>query len=223
MARAWALHPIRLAAILVLCLAARPAQAEFWETPDALGAGRFPSFFATKAGPLLIWQDSQSSGESGKAWIRFSRFEGGAWKAGMVSETAYTYNSANAPPILYSATQARNGAIAVAIAASGTSIEVKLMREGSGKFEGTGILESSTTSVAPRIFPSSMGGWLIFATQGKPSSATTTAQTQETAAPAGISPSSISIYVAKSVDGAVWSPFESLVGDNENLLMNVAP
>ena len=122
MARAWALLPIRLAAVLVLCMAARPAQAEFWEAPDAFGEGRFPTFFATKAGPVLIWQDSQASGESGKAWIRFSRFEGGAWKAGKVSETAYSYNSTGAPPILYSATQARNGTIAVAIAASGTSI-----------------------------------------------------------------------------------------------------
>ena len=61
-----------------------PAWAEYWEAPDALSSdGRFPSLFATKAGPLLIWQEAQSSGESGSARIRFARFDVGRVEAGL--------------------------------------------------------------------------------------------------------------------------------------------
>jgi hypothetical protein len=224
MARTRTLRTIRLVAALALVLSALPARAEFWEAPMVLAEGRFPSFFTGPAGPVLIWQESQASGESGKASIRFSRFEGGAWKTGKVSDSVYSYNSTGAPPILYSATQARNGTIAVAIAASGSSIEVWLSRDGRS-FESAGRLESSTTSVAPRIFPSASGGWLVFATQGRSSSTATAeaAQPQAEAALTGTLPKSVSIYVAKSADASSWSPFKPLVAEDEGLFMNFAP
>jgi len=99
---------LRIALLLVLALAALPAWAEYWEAPETIAEGRFPSFFATKAGPLLIWQESQSAGEAGKAWIRFARNEGGRWIRGDVSDSAYSYSSTGATPILYSAAQSRN-------------------------------------------------------------------------------------------------------------------
>jgi hypothetical protein len=228
---------------LLLCLAALPARAEFWEAPVALADGRFPSFFATQAGPLLIWQDSQPTGETGKAWIRFARFEDGVWKNGNVSESSYPYTSAGAPPILYSASQAKSGTVAVAIAASGTSIEVRQLREGTRSFEAAGSIEASTTSVAPRIFPSASGGWLVFVTQGKPSQvggaanqpaadasqlaanqpAPDAAQAGADATGAAILQSSVSIYVARSGEGRSWSSFQPLVADSEALPMNFAP
>jgi serine phosphatase RsbU (regulator of sigma subunit) len=206
----------RIAALLaLLILAARPASAEYWEDAESFAEGRFPSFFATKAGPLLIWQESRTLGESGTAKIRFARFEGSAWKRGEVSPSSYSYQTAGSPPILYSATQAKDGTIGVAIAASGTRIEVRMSKDGGRSFESEGLLETSTTSVAPRIYPSASGGWLIFATQGRAAA--------ETAAAAAGAPSSLSIYVAKSQDGSTWGRFEPLVTDDENLLMNFAP
>ncbi len=216
----------RLAAAVLLCLAALPAQAEFWESAQSLAEGRFPSFFAAKAGPVLIWQESQASGDTGKASIRFSRLEGGAWKKGLVSDSSYSYTSAGAPPILYSAAQARDGTIAVAIAASGTSIEVRLSRDGRS-FAAAGVLESATTSVAPRIYPSASGGWIVFATQGRQSSAPAATDAATTADAANAvatgQQSSLSIYVARSADGSSWSPFEPLVAESENLLVNFLP
>jgi hypothetical protein len=211
---------------VMLALAVQPARAEYWEAPETIAEGRFPSFFAAKAGPLLIWQESQSSGEAGKAWIRFARYEDGRWLRGSVSDSSYGYSSSGAPPILYSAAQARNGTIAVAIAASGTSVEVRLSRDGGRTFALAGSLESATTSVAPRIYPSASGGWIVFATQGRAASAAPAAAAADAAAAdatANVQLSSVSIYVAKSVDGSSWSRFESLVAEDEKLPMNFAP
>ena len=213
-----------LAAILTLLLVvgALPAWAEFWEPPLALAEGRFPAFFSTPSGPLLIWQDSQPSGDTGRAWIRFARFENGEWKRGSVANTDYSYTSAGAPPILYSAAQAKNGTIAVAIAATGTRIELWQSIDGGRSFQGTGSIEASTTSVAPRIYPSASGGWLVFVTQGRLTQTTVEAG-QSQSDSSGIQQSSVSIFVATSADAYIWGPFLPLVADSEALPMNFAP
>ena len=216
-------------------LAAGPARAEYWEAPEVIAEGRFPSFFAAKAGPLIIWQESRSTGdETGKARIRFARYEGGAWIRGDVSDSSYAYSSTGAPPLVYSAAQSKSGIIAVAIAASGTSVEIKLSRDGGKSFAAATELESATTSVAPRIYPSASGGWIVFATRGRAAAQSTAGATAPGASPAAAEPSaiadaaaaqmsSVSLYVARSADGAAWSRFESLVADDEKLPMNFAP
>ena len=228
----------RSAVAIALILAALPVCAEFWEAPDTVSEGRYPSFFAAKSGPVLIWQESQSSGESGSARIRFARFQDGSWIPGEVSGSSYSFDSIGPPPILYSATQSRSGTIAVAISASATSIEVFLSRDGGATFEAAGKIEAQRTSVAPRIFPSAAGGWIVFATQGRqsagtssdngPASATAVANAATvanatTVASVPAQPSSVSIYVTRSADGSAWSAFEPLVSDDEGLLMNFAP
>jgi hypothetical protein len=205
-------------ALALAALASLPARAEYWEAPATIAEGRFPTFFAAKAGPLLLWQESQTSGETGKAWIRFARYEGGAWIRGNVSDSSYSYGSSGVPPILYSAAQNRNGAIAVAIAASGTSVEVRLSRDGGRSFEAGGSLDSAITSVAPRIFPSASGGWIVFVTQGRSGAAGDAATPSPNA-----QLSSVSVYVARSADGIAWSRLEPLVSEDERLPMNFAP
>jgi hypothetical protein len=220
----------RISMILVFALAALPASAEYWEAPETIAEGRFPTFFAAKSGPLLLWQESQASGETGMAWIRYARFEDGRWIRGSVSDSSYAYSSTGAPPILYSAAQSRNGTVAVAIAASGTRIEVRLSRDGGRTFEAAGSLETGTTSVAPRIYPSASGGWIVFATRGRAATdaagdaaADAGAAAESTGAAANVQLSSVSIYVAKSADGVSWSRFAPLVAEDENLPMNFAP
>jgi serine phosphatase RsbU (regulator of sigma subunit) len=243
-----------LAFMAAFFLAAAPARAEYWEAPDVIAEGRFPTFFAAKAGPIVIWQESQSTGdETGKARIRFARYEGGAWIRGDVSDSSYAYSSTGAPPLVYSAAQSKSGVIAVAVAASGTSIEIKLSRDGGRSFAAAAQLESATTSVAPRIYPSATGGWIVFATRGRAASqSTAVAEGSAAAAPGAAAPagtaapvpgasspaasepstiadaaaaqmSSVSLYVARSADGSTWSRFESLVAENEKLPMNFAP
>lgn len=223
----------RCLAAVVIALAAMPAAAEFWEAPDALADGRFPSFFAAKAGPLVIWQESKASGDAGTAGaatIRFARLEAGRWIQAKVSDSSYSYNSTGAPPILYSASQSKSGTIAVAIAASGTRIELRLSRDGGRSFEAAGSLDTGTTTVAPRIYPSASGGWIIFATQGRASTsldagtdAATATNVATATSVANAQPSSVSIYAAKSADGAAWSRLEPLVSESDGLLMNFAP
>ena len=226
----------------ILALLPRPAQAEYWEAPETLAEGRFPSFFSAKAGPIVIWQDSERTGDqTGKARIRFARYEGGAWLRGDVSGSAYPYSQAgSAPPLLYSAAQSRGGVIAVAIAASSTSVEIKLSRDGGKSFDTAATIESATTSVAPRIYPSASGGWIVFATRGRAGVPTSTqasaqASTQADGQGAGSAAeegaasalaaqmSSVSIYVARSADGSAWGRFEPLVAEDEKLPMNFAP
>ena len=208
----------RLAAILALLLACLPAWAEYWEAPEILSSdGRFPSLFSTKSGPLLIWQEAQSSGETGSARLRFAVFSSGEWRRGSVTEAAYSYTSTGAPPILYSAAQAKDGTVAVAIAATSNRIELWLCHDGKD-FSFAGKLETEIASVAPRIYPSASGGWLLFATQGKSSTASGEGATVETA-----QPSSVSIIVARSADGSSWSGFQNLIAEGEGLPMNFAP
>jgi serine phosphatase RsbU (regulator of sigma subunit) len=212
---------LKLATILALLLACLPAWAEYWEAPEALSSdGRFPSLFTTKAGPLLIWQEAQSSGETGSAVLRFAVFSSGEWKRGSISNSAYSYTATGAPPILYSAAQAKDGTVAVAIAATSTRIELWLCRDGAS-FSFAGKLETEIASVAPRIYPSVSGGWILFATQGKSSTAAGDGSTAGTAQSA--QPSSVSIYVARSADGSSWSAFQSLIAEGEGLPMNFAP
>jgi hypothetical protein len=212
-------------------LAAPLARAEYWEAPEVVAEGRFPTFFAAKAGPLVLWQESQSTGEeTGKARIRFARYEGGKWIRGDVSDSSYAYSSTGAPPLVYSAAQSKGGIIAVAIAASGTSVEIKLSRDGGRSFAAAGQLESATTSVAPRIYPSASGGWIVFATRGRTGAQSTavaegtaTAESSAIAAAAAAQMSSVSLYVARSADGTNWSRFDGLVAEGEKLPMNFAP
>jgi hypothetical protein len=231
----------RFSLVLAFACAALSAWAEYWEAPEVLAEGRFPTFFAAKAGPLIIWQESRSTGdETGLARIRFARYEGGAWIRGEVSGSSYAYSSTGAPPLVYSAAQSRNGTIAVAIAASGTSVEIKLSRDGGRSFAAAGVLESTTTSVAPRVYPSASGGWIVFATRGRASTqASAAAEPVDTAAAqpdnaaagepgaammtTGAQLSSVSIYVARSADGSAWGRFEPLVTEDEKLPMNFAP
>jgi len=218
------------AATVFALLAPLPAAAEYWEDPTPVAEGRFPSLFLAKAGPVLVWQESVATGDdTGSSRVRFARYDGGEWIRGVVSPSAYAYSSAGAPPLVYSAAQSKSGAIAVAIAASGTKVEIRISRDGGRSFEAAGELDSATTSVAPRIYPSASGGWLVFLTRGSSSAVQAVAGTAGAAGTAaegasqGTQVSSVSIYVARSPDGQSWSRIEPLVSDDERLPMNFAP
>jgi len=194
-----------------------PAAAEFWELPSSLGEGRFPAFLAAAKGPVAIWQESQSTGDAGSARIKFARFDGEAWKSGAVSPSSYAFSSTgSAPPMLFSASLAANGNIAVAISASSTVVEVYLSRDDGASFSLAGKLQAATTSVAPRIYPSAKGGWIVYATQGRPG-------TEAAPAEGSVALSSVSVYRSASSDGSAWGPFESILAPDEGLLMNFAP
>jgi serine phosphatase RsbU (regulator of sigma subunit) len=207
-----------LAAALLGLLCTLPVAAEFWELPQSLGEGRFPIFFAAANGPVAIWQESRISGDTGSAQIRCARFEGDEWKTGSVTSSSYTFSmTGSTPPMIFSAAMAQDGRIAVAVSASGTRIDVFLSRDGGASFSSAGAIESRVTSVAPRIYPSAKGGWIVFATQGKSNTS------EDSSSLLGEALSSVSIYSSTSRDGTSWTDFEPIVGPDEGLVMNFAP
>ena len=207
-------RPISALLWLLLSLCALPALGlEFWDAPELFSAGRFPTAFSTSAGPLLIWQQSEVSGDSGKAWIWRAYLQDGQWKRDRIDEQPLSFHGAE--PLLYSASISASGAVAVAWPSTPTSFEVSLSRDGGKSFVRAGTVDSASTSVAPRIFPSASGGWILFVTQGRPGAASE----QEGA----VLPSTIGIYCSASNDGAAWSPLRTIVAQDENLSVNFLP
>ncbi|MDA8426246.1 MAG: SpoIIE family protein phosphatase [Treponema sp.] len=209
--------PLRIGAALALlfvCLTARDSGAlDYWEPPSVLAAGRFPTVFSTPDGPLVLWQQSQVSGEAGKAWIWRAYLRDGAWHSDRIDEQPLAFQGAE--PLLYSASMSGSGEIAVAWPSSSKSFEVSLSDDGGTTFRRSGSIDSASTSVAPRIFPSSGGGWILFVTQGKPGAALGQDQ--------GSLPSTISIYSSASPDGRSWSALQPLVAPDEGLSVNFLP
>ncbi|HUW39370.1 MAG TPA: SpoIIE family protein phosphatase [Rectinemataceae bacterium] len=209
--------PLRIGAalaLLLVCLTARDSGAlDYWEPPSVLASGRFPTVFATREGPLVLWQQSQVSGETGKAWIWRAYLRDGAWRSDRIDEQPLAFQGAE--PLLYSASMSTSGEIAVAWPSSSRSFEVSLSDDGGKTFRRSGSIDSASTSVAPRIFPSAKGGWILFVTQGKPGAALGQDQ--------GSLPSTISIYSSVSSDGGSWSTLQPLVAPDEGLSVNFLP
>jgi hypothetical protein len=198
----------------MLCAAARSSTAlDYWEPPTVFATGRFPTVFATADGPLIIWQQSEASGGSGKAWIWRAYLEGGQWKSDRIDQQPLSFQGSE--PLLYSANVSKSGVIAVAWPSSSKSFEVSLSKDGGKTFVRSGSVDSASTSVAPRIFPSSNEGWILFVTQGRPGVALDQGATTL--------PSTISIYSSVSSDGSSWSVLSPLVAADENLSVNFLP
>jgi len=189
----------------LLGVAARAtAQDYYWETPRALveGSGRFPTALSSSGGVLVVWQESEPvpGGDAGRAWLSLARLSGGSWETRRRFAGPYEFRGSE--PLLYSASS-EDGQVAIAAAAGDGAIEVLLSRDGGVSFERTERPAPSAAAVAPRVFPSASGGWLLFATQGEAES--------------------LSLFYATSRDGSSWSPFAPFVGAGDGLALNFLP
>ncbi|HTX71983.1 MAG TPA: HAMP domain-containing protein, partial [Rectinemataceae bacterium] len=202
-----------LGLLLVGIVAAPMSALDYWNAPESFASGRFPTFFTTASGPLLIWQESDQSGDTGRAWLWRAYLAGGQWKKDRIDDQALNFHGTE--PRLYSASMSRQGTVAIAWPTTESSFAVSLSTDEGRTFQRAASIESASTSVAPRIYPNVNGGWILFVTQGQPGNSAD--QT------AGVLPSTIGIYSSVSRDGSSWSPLRSIVASDENLAVNFLP
>lgn len=204
-----------LAAALAASAAAVQAQelpvGDYSEPPRSLGESIAPSLLVARGVPLIIRQEAVENGDRGLAWIDLSRQVEGLWSS---SRVAGPIEYRGAEPVLYSAAVNAAGDLAVVTAEGGTSFRVRISTDGGASFSVEGVLRSGEASVAPRIFPSASGGWLLFLTQPR--------QGGGEAGALGVANTN-TIAVSSSADGRVWSPPIPLVADSEGLVNNYLP
>ncbi|MDR1239402.1 MAG: SpoIIE family protein phosphatase [Treponema sp.] len=176
------------------------AQSEFyWETPELFSSvpGYFPVSASSGDFSVVAWQEAEAgpnspAGESGSITIALGiKTAGEPWRSRRFVGGPYAY-SGTMPSILSIALD-RRGWILIAAAVSASQTEVLISKDQGETFSRHQIDAGSESSVAPRIFVRSDGGYLLFVTRG--------------------SEQSLSIYYARSNDGVSWSPFERFVKD----------
>ncbi len=201
--------PARLGAFFAFILlvgTALSAQDYYWEAPRPLaeGAGRFPTALASSGGIVVVWQESSprpaGEGEGGQAWLSLARLSRDAWTIRRRFAGPYDYRGSE--PLLFSAAS-ENGEVAIAAAAGDGAIEVLLSNDGGRSFRVAERPAPSAAAVAPRIFPSAQGGWLLFVTQGESES--------------------LKLFYSRSADGSSWEPFRPFVAGEEGLELNFLP
>jgi serine phosphatase RsbU (regulator of sigma subunit) len=226
-----------LLAALAMALAAAPALAQglggegeyYWENPRYLspGRGRFLSTLPLRGGFVALWQESEQDegAEGGRIWLSLARFSGEAWESNRRFAGPFEYRGAE--PIVYSASASADGRLAVAVAdgaeAGKSSIEILLSPDGGRSFERAAIVTPEEPAVAPRIYASATGGWILFAAQGLSAKAAGGAEADPALAAAEERSGSLPIYFASSADGRSWAPLAPLVKAEEGLGLAFLP
>jgi hypothetical protein len=204
-----------LIALTLIALGAAPrAAAEdfFWEPPRLLadGEGSYPVLLQLKDGMAALWQESEGGATDknqnavGQAWLSLARLQAGNWEIQRRFAGPFAFRGSE--PILYSAAAA-GGTIAVAVSNGEGRIEILVSRDGGTTFQSSDNPAPSSAAVAPRIFLSANGGFILFATQGNPESST----------------ESLFLSCSTSRDGLSWSPFTPLAAPDEGLSLNFLP
>ncbi len=192
--------------------------------PLSAGRGRFLSALPVRGGFVALWQESEAEegGEGGSAWLSLARFAEGRWESRRRFAGPFAYRGAE--PILYSAAASAEGRLALAVADGAelgrSSIEIFLSSDGGLSFSRAVDITPEEPAVAPRIYPSASGGWILFVAQGagaaKPGAAAA-------AGLADVQGSSLPIYYSSSPDGAAWAPLAPLLREEEGLGLAFLP
>jgi hypothetical protein len=194
---------LALAGLLLAPLASLPlaAQEFYWETPRPLSAeaGRFPALIQLRDGLVAVWQESEGGGMKGNSagegqiWLALSRYRNGAWEAARRFAGPYTFRGVE--PSVFTAV-GEGSRIAVAAATGEGQVEVLVSQDGGANFKSLDQPAQSTSAVAPRIFLSSTGGYVLFVSQGEVLTAGADAE--------------LTLSYSSSPDGQTWQPFATL-------------
>ena len=195
------LLPALLALAFLLPGTVLAAQAEefYWENPRPLvdTEARFPVLLQLDSGPLAIWQESEGGGQQrdgsaaeGRIWLSLARRSGDSWET--LRRFAGPFAFRGDVPSIFNAA-AEGSRVAIAVATGEGLIEVLLSEDGGQAFKSHASPAPDSASVAPRIFFSASGGYILFATQG-------VAAGQESTA-------ALSLVWSTSRDGERWEPF----------------
>lgn len=197
-----AISALVLITLAVLIPSAGAAVDFYWEEPERLSRlpGTFPQAHEAAGRVVVIWQENQAQDEGGQAWLSAASYgpDGVRRSERFAGPVRYRGDA----PQLFSAKAAADGTLAVALATGDRSVGVYYSSDGGLSFRGPTTLSLEQTAVAPRIFPSASGGWLLFMTRGESDA--------------------LSIVFSRSDDGLAWDAFRPFVAQGE-LRLNFLP
>ena len=203
---------LALAGLLFALLAPSVSQTLFWEKPRALvdGEARFPSLIQLDDGPVAIWQEAEGGGQArdgsaaeGQIWLSLARWTKGDWETRRRFAGPFAFRGAE--PSIFTAT-GEGSRLAVATAKGDGQIEVLVSQDGGETFRSRDSSAPSSAAVAPRIFLSASGGYILFATQGASGTEGSTV--------------ALSLAWSTSADGLDWAPFQNF---EPNLKLSFLP
>jgi serine phosphatase RsbU (regulator of sigma subunit) len=185
----------------------------FWEDPISIspGAGSFPVSASNNTISVVAWQETEITGRgrdgisSGQIRVSAAVKNGeGDWAVKRFVGGPYEFSGPE--PSVLSAVVDNKGSIFIAAAASADFIEILKSDDGGENFTVHRIrgnsVDGSGSSLAPKIFASAGGGYLLFSTHG--------------------TGDALSLYFSRSNDGIVWSEFIPFVR-NTNMSLNFLP
>ncbi|MDR2521803.1 MAG: glycoside hydrolase, partial [Spirochaetaceae bacterium] len=217
-------------AALVLAAGNVFAQADFyWDSPEQFSpaAGIFPQAASGGGVAAVAWQETarqETARQDGQDAVFVSvavsapahadparaEFAAGPVRWSIHRRVAGAYPYSGAAPWLYSLFVDDAGVIFLPVAASTASTELYISRDrgasfsvvvlNSGEDGGQG---AERESVAPRIFQTASGGYLLFTGRSVNSALT--------------------LYYARSADGVNWSPFSLFAQNDPALTLNFLP
>ncbi|MDR2211920.1 MAG: SpoIIE family protein phosphatase [Spirochaetaceae bacterium] len=178
------------------------AQELYWEEPRLFANrnGSFPVSAYQGNLSVVAWQETAKTASGGQIKVSLAVKQGrGPWIP-RNEVASYTY-SGTEPAILSTVIDSR-GRILIAAAASGTETDILISSDLGETFDRYQLELGSESSVAPRIFTRSDGGYILFVTRGT---------TRD----------GLSLYYSRSDDGISWTHFQPFVtesGRNFNFL-----
>jgi HAMP domain-containing protein len=200
-----------LFAAVLLCAACPPAfaQAMFWEKPYELVAGariRHSSSGADGGLLAVAWEEivpkaknadegtislAVATSRDGKTWSKPNRT--------FFAPISYKGLSAGLEPRVYSLAVDAKGRILVAVSRSERTVAILQSTDAGQSFQHNATLEAEQIVVAPSLFESARGGFILLAAQ----------------ASSGEGGEPIALACSTSADGRIWTPFAPLVSNAE--------
>lgn len=200
-----------LFAALLICAASSSGfgQAMFWEKPYELATGtriRYSSSSADGGLLAVAWEEivprtkgadegtivlAVATSRDGKTWTKPNR--------GFFPPIPYKGLAAGLEPRVYSLTVDAKGRILVAVSRSERTVAILQSADGGQSFQSNASLEAAQFVVAPSLFESAGGGFILLAAQ----------------ASSGGTGEPIALAYSASADGKSWTAFAPLVSGSE--------
>ena len=176
------------------------AQDIYWEDPQLFfsGSGSFPVSDHRGNVAAVAWQETSLGTDSGYIRVNLAVKQGrGQWIT-RPSIAEYRYSGPAEPAILSIAVDDQ-GRILLATAVSGGETELLISSDLGATFTRRRLELGSESSVAPRIFTRSDGGYLLFVTRGS-------------------ARENLTIYYSRSDNGSTWSPFQPFITEQDRII-----
>ncbi len=215
------MNPTRRACLVVVFLLAHLAavgQVMYWQDPVVLASGaliRHTSSSSADGLMALAWQEitpRDRNGLEGKTTVvLMTTADGTTWSRpnrAVHPDVSYRVHEGGVEPRVYSMTVDRRGRVLVAVARSDRGIAVMLSSDAGRTFESAGLVGAGEVLVAPSLFESAAGGFILLAAR----------------ASGGQAADKVVLVVATSPDGRRWSDFTPLVaGDGPGAGLQLQP